>query len=123
MSDHLIGELTNESTKIDGTITGKDQSVFGSLNPSAQTVEANITDKGQKVTGSLVGDTTGISGTISPLAKNLAGNVQNIQAGTKNYEYLVNKPRIEGVELKGDKTFEDLNLHPLSNADLARILD
>ena len=34
-----------------------------------------------------------------------------------------NKPTIEGVVLEGDKTFEDLNLVPLSNADLARILD
>lgn len=123
MSDHLIGDLTNESTQIDGTITGKDQSISGSLNPSAQTVEASITDRGQKVTGNLVGDTTSISGTVSPLSKNLEASVQNIKAGTKNYEYLTNKPKIEGVELVGDKTFEDLNLHPLSNADLARILD
>lgn len=43
--------------------------------------------------------------------------------GTKNYNDLNNKPKIEGVELIGDKTFEELNLSSLTNTEIEDLLD
>lgn len=39
-----------------------------------------------------------------------------------DYEELRNKPRIEGMELIGDKTFEELNLQSLTNQELEAML-
>lgn len=38
------------------------------------------------------------------------------------YQKLTNKPSINGVELIGNKTFEDLGLSPLSNEEIENIL-
>ena len=75
---------------------------------------------------------TSINGKITPQHQEVVGRITNQEAQMNgrvretsiiNYNNLYNKPTIEGVVLEGDKTFEDLNLVPLSNADLARILD
>lgn len=42
--------------------------------------------------------------------------------GTKDYNRLINKPKIEGVTLEGDKTYEELNLRGLTNSELEAIL-
>lgn len=42
--------------------------------------------------------------------------------GTRDYERLINKPRIEEVELIGNKNFEDLGLSEISGEELIRIL-
>lgn len=39
-----------------------------------------------------------------------------------DYNDLRNKPRIEGVELIGDKSFEELNLQRLTNTELENML-
>lgn len=39
-----------------------------------------------------------------------------------NYETISNKPQIEGTTLIGNKTFEDLGLHILTNSELEEIL-
>lgn len=39
-----------------------------------------------------------------------------------DYNRLYNKPSIEGVELVGDKSFEELNLQRLTNAELENML-
>lgn len=43
-------------------------------------------------------------------------------SGTRDYEKLINKPRIEQVELIGNKDFEDLGLVEIDGDDLIRIL-
>ena len=43
--------------------------------------------------------------------------------GTKNYNDLNNKPMIEGVELVGNKTYEELNLSSLTNTEIEELLD
>ena len=43
--------------------------------------------------------------------------------GTTNYNDLINKPQIEGVELSGDKTFPNLNLKVLTNSEIQDIFD
>lgn len=39
-----------------------------------------------------------------------------------NYLSLSNKPRIEGIILQGDKTFEELNLQGLTNQEIEEML-
>lgn len=42
-------------------------------------------------------------------------------SGVTSYEELENKPRIEGRELVGDRSFADLGLPELSNFDLQQM--
>lgn len=42
-------------------------------------------------------------------------------SGTSDYRLLSNKPQIEGTTLEGNKTYEDLNLQPISVEDLEEI--
>ena len=39
-----------------------------------------------------------------------------------SYDLLIDKPKIESVELTGDKTFDDLGLSPIGNQEIANIL-
>ena len=45
------------------------------------------------------------------------------EGGTTDYEKLINKPRIEGEELIGDKSFEDLHMHVLTNLEIEALLN
>lgn len=42
--------------------------------------------------------------------------------GTNDYNDLTNKPQINGVELTGNKTPEDLDILPLTNAEIDELL-
>jgi len=54
---------------------------------------------------------------------NAALNVGSTTVVSVNdYNDLRNKPRIEGVELIGDKSFEELNLQRLTNTELENML-
>lgn len=54
---------------------------------------------------------------------NAALNVGSTTVVSVNdYNDLRNKPRIEGVELIGDKSFEELNLQSLTNTELENML-
>lgn len=51
-------------------------------------------------------------------------NVQYVETGeqgTSDYEKLTNKPKIESVELIGNKTFEDLGLEAITNQEILDI--
>lgn len=41
---------------------------------------------------------------------------------TNDYRKLINKPKIEGIELIGDKNFEDLGLSTITNFELEKLL-
>lgn len=41
--------------------------------------------------------------------------------GTTNYEYLLNKPKINNVELVNNKTFKDLGINEITNTELEKI--
>ena len=43
--------------------------------------------------------------------------------GTNDYNDLVNKPSINGVELVGDKTTEELDIMPLTNAEIDEFMN
>ena len=42
----------------------------------------------------------------------------NLMGGTTNYELLSNKPKINNVELIGDKTYEDLGFYSITNEEI-----
>lgn len=59
----------------------------------------------------------------------VGSNEQNVGMGVEggivhssDYNRLSNKPKIEGITLEGDKTFEDLNLQVLTNKELEDML-
>ena len=76
----------------------------------ADKLPGNLTNQHQRIEGSLVRTDVRVSGQLD-------------DHGTKNYNRLINKPSIEGVTLEGNKTFEELNLRPVTNAELAALLD
>ena len=45
-----------------------------------------------------------------------------IRDGTNNYEQLINRPRIEGVLLSGDKLFSDLGLECITPQEIDQII-
>ena len=49
------------------------------------------------------------------------GEVQKVS--TSNYEDLFNKPKINGVTLTGDRSFEDLGEENMSNLEIATIFN
>lgn len=42
--------------------------------------------------------------------------------GTKDYDTLYNKPRISGVELAGDKSFDELGMERMTNTDIFNLI-
>lgn len=50
-------------------------------------------------------------------------NLENdvVGTGTSNYEELKNKPKINEIELIGNKSFEDLGLIPMSNTEIENL--
>lgn len=66
-------------------------------------------------------------GIVVPMS--IGSNEQNIDMGVEggivqssDYNVLSNRPKIEGVLLEGDKTFEELNLQRLTNQELEAML-
>lgn len=70
----------------------------------------------------------GIHGTLKGAQDETNSNIRtriappSSMVGTRDYNDLLNKPSIEEVELKGNKTFEQLGLEPLDNSDLMGLL-
>lgn len=65
----------------------------------------------ETLSGSLIADNS-MSGTLK-----MADRVVE-----KDYEKLVNKPSINGMELIQDKSFEDLGLSPMTNSEILEII-
>ena len=42
--------------------------------------------------------------------------------GSQDYETLYNKPRISGVELAGDKDFDELGMERMTNTDIFNLI-
>ena len=62
--------------------------------------------------------TSEIKGSIKPYTP-LTGKIkEGASGGTNNYDVLVNKPRINDVELRGNKTFDELGMIECSNKDI-----
>lgn len=59
---------------------------------------------------------------ISSSNQTISMSVEAGYISSRNYEDLSNKPRIEGVTLEGDKSFADLTLISLTNAEIEQLL-
>ena len=46
-----------------------------------------------------------------------------VNVATNNYNELINKPQINSVELQGNKSFEELGDHTLTNLEIKTIFD
>lgn len=112
--------IVRKNTSINGKLTPKQQITGRITNQNAQ-INGQITEGQSKIVGSLCQQTQRINGNLNSQDIKIKGSVK--QTSIINYNNLYNKPAIEGVVLEGNKTFEELNLVPLSNADLAQILD
>jgi len=75
-----------------------------------------ISDSILSDTADAIREKTGETGKIK--AKNMPSEIRKIQVGNSDYEALINKPKIESVELIGNKNFEDLGLEECSNDDI-----
>lgn len=49
--------------------------------------------------------------------------LEGIPIAADDYNGLRNKPKIEGVTLEGDKTYEELNMNRLTNIEIENILN
>lgn len=52
----------------------------------------------------------------------LEGNETIKTEATSDYRKLINKPKIEGVELVGNKSFDDLGMAGITNFELEKLL-
>lgn len=68
-----------------------------------------------------------LNGTLSPPEQTLNGTIEvekhlsggiNKATAIQDYNFLSNKPKIEGVTLVGDRSFNDLGLLGMSNFDI-----
>lgn len=72
--------------------------------------------------GGNIGGANQLSGDLGG-SKNIGGSVGiPTHIMHKDYEILDNLPKIEGVTLIGDKTYEELNLNRISNSELEQLL-
>lgn len=71
-------------------------------------------------------DVTAIPGghrvTVTDIEGEKTFDVMDGGAGTMDYELLDNKPSIESVTLMGDKTFEELRMNKMTNAEIEAML-
>lgn len=58
-------------------------------------------------------------GTVNEVTKTVEVPV----TGSTDYNDLTNKPKINTVELKGDKSFEDLGLQRITNREIEAMFD
>lgn len=112
--------IKRKNTSIDGKLTSHQQATGRITNHDVR-INGQITKEQGKIIGSLCQQEQQLNGSLTSKKTGMEGRVR--ETSIINYNNLYNKPTIEGVVLEGDKTFEDLNLLPLSNADLAKILD
>lgn len=49
-------------------------------------------------------------------------DIPNALKGTNDYSELINKPKINTVELNGEKTLEEIGIEELSNTDMEEII-
>nr|MBQ4455630.1 hypothetical protein [Clostridia bacterium] len=64
-----------------------------------------------------------LEGMLSPRGKRLGCTLSRAGGGTTDYDKLENKPKIEGVTLEGNKTYEQLNMNKLTNEELEALLN
>lgn len=74
-----------------------------------------------QLVGKLTSTDQSIRGSLSPKSAMVTGGLDG--HGTKDYEHLVNKPKINHVELVGDKSFPELGIRTISSGEILDILN
>lgn len=75
-----------------------------------------------RVLRGVLSETKSLKGTLIAPSKNTINIMAGANVNETNYERLKNKPSIEGVQLIGDKTFEELGLENIDNLELMGLL-
>ena len=66
----------------------------------------------KKLNGNIITGNTQLSGNVDCKHISISGS---LQTGTRDYNKLINKPRINGVTLEGDKSLHELGIQPEGN--------
>lgn len=83
-----------------------------------------MTDKFVEVSATLEANPIDVKADVSA-APVISASVETVMHTTlteKDYNNIINKPRIENIELVGNKTLENFGMKPVSADDLLRIL-
>lgn len=117
--------MIDTQIEIDGTIIS-DGDLTGSVNNNNQLsgeidTSNNLTGQVSTITqlSSDINIESDLSGSLRTNLKMIGKlSVANSGGGTYNYDYLINKPKINNVELVQNKSFENLGIHEVTNTEL-----
>lgn len=116
-TDALHGKLTNESSMV-GAMTS--QEIKGII--SMEGINSSM-ENTQNLVGTMLGSQAdrGITNIyLNGIEQEVSGKVAYLDA---TYEMLEDKPKINSVELKNDKSFEDLGANALTNTEIENIIN
>ena len=75
-----------------------------------------------KIVGTITSTERKLEGKTSPNRGTIEGEVSIPKPiAENNYSLLENKPQIEGIELVGNKTFEELTLISITNSEIENL--
>lgn len=73
----------------------------------------------EKLLGKLSASKPSLSGSLTQKFQSLSGEIKVPKVvGQTDYNVLKNLPQIQGVELKGNKSFEELGMEECSNQEI-----
>lgn len=116
-TDELHGQLSNNSSMV-GAITSED--IRGII--STADIDSSI-ENTQNLLGTMSGSQAdkGITNIyLNGIEQEVSGKVAYLDA---TYEMLEDKPKINSVELKDNKSFEDLGANALTNTEIENLIN
>lgn len=128
----ISGEVAQEDASISGIST--EEELNGSLATELSLTDGEISDveemeaalNDEEIEAVLTTTEATLSGEVSENTYELTADLQPGTGtggeGTNDYTQLINKPKIEGITLVGNKLFPDLNLNTITNSELENIL-
>lgn len=111
--ENLDGVLANELPLTESVISDNEE-MSAALSEDA--IEAMLTTNDATLNGEVSDNTYELTADLQPGTGTGGGE------GTNDYTQLINKPKIEGITLVGNKMFPDLNLRTITNSELEEIL-
>ena len=120
----VTGNLTNPSSSSESSyirIRPDGSIVIGRLDDHGDPVGFYVRATDTNYTINTPSGETILNISVNDVTK-LGEEIATVSDIVTDYEVLDNKPSIEGVELIGDKTFEDLSLEGITNSELENML-
>lgn len=121
----VTGNLTNPSSSSESSyirIRPDGSIVIGRLDDHGDPVGFYVRATDTNYTINTPSGETILNISVNDVTK-LGEEIATVSDIVTDYEALDNKPSIEGVELIGDKTFEDLSLQGITNSELENMLN